>query len=83
LSTLIGRDRNAWRDRGKPRPYRTDATCKDKRRYPDEVSIRAIGAVDLTECKDPAKRLWCYRCRHCSGWHLTSTNQGKRWEIIR
>jgi hypothetical protein len=73
--------RNAWRDRGKPRKYRTDETCKDKRRYPDEMSIRAVGAVELEERK--AKRLWCYRCRHCTGWHLTSKDQGPRWEIRR
>lgn len=81
MSTLIGRDRNAWRDRGKPRTYRTDRTCKEKRRSHDEVEIRAIGAVTLAELGDPEKRLWCYRCKHCGGFHLTSKNEGTRWEI--
>lgn len=76
----ITHGRNLYRDWGKPRRYRTDRTCKEKRRYPDEISVRAIGAVSIEERRN-TDRLWCYRCRHCGGWHLTSANQGKRWEI--
>lgn len=64
----------------KPRAYRTDSRCKNKHRYTDEVQARAGGAVSLDERKNRSK-LWCYRCTHCSGWHLTSSFQGKRWEI--
>jgi hypothetical protein len=77
---MIHHGGNTWRDRGKPRTYRTDPTCKDKPRYQDEVTVRAAGAVSLEERKN-REQLWCYRCRHCRGWHLTSKNQGKRWEI--
>lgn len=73
-------DRNRYRDVNKPRAYRVDPVCKGKQRYPDEVSVRAWGAVAIAERKN-TDRLWCYRCRHCSGWHLTSNNYGKRWEI--
>lgn len=78
--TELRRDSNVWRDRGKPRRYRTDRTCKDKQRYTDEPSVRAGGAVSIAERKNRDK-LWCYPCRHCAGWHLTHLNQGKRYEI--
>lgn len=77
---MIHHGGNAWRDRGKPRFYRTDPTCKDKVRYTDEVSVRAAGQLSLQERKNRAK-LWCYLCKHCRGWHLTHTDQGARWMI--
>jgi hypothetical protein len=77
---MIHHGGNTWRDRGKPRTYRTDRTCKEKGRYQDEVTVRAAGAVSLAERKN-REQLWCYLCVHCNGWHLTSKNQGKRWEI--
>lgn len=72
-------DRNGYRDVNKPRRYRTDRICKGKNRFVDEVSARAVGAVTMVERKTP--RLWCYRCHHCDGFHLTSRNEGNRWEI--
>lgn len=73
-------DTNGYRDVNKPRAYRTDSRCKGKHRYSDEVTARAGGAVSLEERQNRAQ-LWCYLCKHCRGWHLTSSNQGKRWEI--
>ena len=72
--SVISRDRNAWRDRGKPRRYRTDSVCKDKRYFPDEVVARAIAQATIQEAG--LKKLWVYRCPHCPGFHLTSNNQG-------
>jgi hypothetical protein len=74
-------DTNGYRDVDKPRKYRVNMTCKGKNRYPDEPSVRAWGAVTIAERKN-TDRLWCYRCRHCAGWHLTSKNQGPRWLIV-
>lgn len=78
--TTITHGRNAWRDQGKPRTYRTDRTCQAKQRYTDEIAVRAAGSVSMVERKN-RHRLWCYRCTHCSGWHLTHSDQGARWEI--
>lgn len=78
--TVIARDRNRFRDRGKPRFYRTDATCKEKNRYSDEPAVRAGGQLAMQEVKNRV-RLWCYRCPHCFGWHLTHNDQGRRWAI--
>jgi hypothetical protein len=68
------------RDRGKPRKYRTDNTCKAKPRYVSEVEARANALLSLETRRD-TDRIWVYRCRHCSGWHLTSSNQGKRYMV--
>lgn len=72
---------NGYRDRGKPRRYRTDKTCQAKRRYTSEVEARAGAVVDMRE-RANRHRLWVYRCPHCSGWHLTHKEQGRRWEVI-
>lgn len=80
MSAVIHHGNNNWRDRGKPRKYRTDPTCKGKQRYVDEVSVRAAGVLSILERRN-TDRLWCYRCRHCMGWHLTSGNEGRRWRI--
>jgi Holliday junction resolvase RusA-like endonuclease len=77
---ILRGDSNGYRDVNKPRAYRSDPTCKGKQRYIDEVGVRAYGAITMVERKNTA-RLWCYRCTHCGGWHLTSNNQGPRWEI--
>lgn len=72
--TAIAKDRNAWRDVGKPRPYRTEKTCKDKRYFCDEHLARAQAQLTIQE--QGLKKLWVYRCPHCPGYHLTSNNQG-------
>jgi len=74
MSTVIARSRNAWRDRGKPRAYRTDNTCKGKRYFSDELLARANAQDTIHEAG--LKKLWVYRCSSCPGWHLTSHNQG-------
>jgi len=79
VSTLIARDRNAWRDRGKPRRYRTDNTCKDKRYFADELLARATAQSTIEESR--LKKLWVYRCPYCPGFHLTSNNQGPAWLV--
>lgn len=74
LSAVIAKDRNSWRDTGKPRAYRTDKTCKDKRYFADEALARAQAQLTIQE--RALKKLWIYRCPHCPGWHHTSCNQG-------
>lgn len=74
----INRGRNAWRDLGKPRRYRTDNTCKGKRRFVTDPEARAAALVTIEE--QGVTRLWIYRCRHCNGWHLTSSNEG--WAML-
>lgn len=73
--------RNAWRDPGKPRRYRTNNTCKAKRRFVTEVEARAMAVVDMRE-RANRHRLWVYLCPHCAGWHLTHKDLGRRWEVI-
>lgn len=65
----------------RPRKRRLNPKCRAKRRYNDEPTVRAAGMVAIEELGN-TDRLWCYRCRHCSGWHLTSNNQGGRWLIV-
>lgn len=74
MSAVISHGGNRWRDKGKPRNYRTDRRCILKRYFSDELLARAAGQdTILTE---GLKKLWVYRCPHCPGWHLTSNNQG-------
>lgn len=70
----IDHGRNAWRDEGKPRVYRTGQVCKAKRRFTDEPTARAHAMLSLEEEKNRVV-LWYYRCRHCAGWHLTHQRQ--------
>jgi hypothetical protein len=79
--SAITHGRNVWRDRGKPRRYRTDPTCKDKRRFTDEIHAKAVGMIELEENCGNGKQLWVYPCRACDGWHLTSKNQGRHREV--
>lgn len=73
--TAIAKDRNAWRDTGKPRPYRTEKTCKEKRYFADQALARAHAQLSIHE--QNLKKLWIYKCPNCPGWHLTSCNQGE------
>lgn len=50
------------------------AACARKRRYPDEILARAMAAVQA-KWKDEGK-LYIYRCKVCSGWHLTKRPNG-------
>lgn len=50
------------------------ATCEKKRRYPDEPSARAMAACQA-KFKEEGK-LYVYRCKVCSGWHLTKRPNG-------
>ena len=68
------------RDKGKPRKYRTNHTCQVKQRWVTEIEARANALLSLEERRD-TDRLWVYRCPHCSGWHLTSVPNGKRWLV--
>lgn len=56
-----------------------DKRC-GKRRYPDELSARAM-ALNSIEVTD-IKKLWVYKCKDCSGWHLTKNNQGYK-KLVR
>lgn len=76
--TASGRAR--IRDKGKPRRYRTDNTCKNKRRFVSEVEARAGALVSVDERRD-TDRLWVYLCAECAGWHLTSSAHSNRWLV--
>lgn len=71
---------NRFRDPGKPRSYRTDQTCRRKKRYADEIAARAAALVSMEEHGN-TRRLWAYRCVHCTGWHLTSRPSSARYLI--
>ena len=73
----VSHGRNAWRDTGKPRSYRTDQKCKAKRRFADEATARAHAMLAIEEVRNRVE-LWIYRCPHCGGWHLTHKKQGRR-----
>ena len=80
------RDRNVWRDPGKPRRYITDKACKMKSRFTDEPQARAAALVAIETPRTngkPVQRLWVYRCNHCSGWHMTSSPHDRRWLVER
>lgn len=46
--------------------------CISKNRYSDEFAARAMGRI---MSKQNAVPLWVYRCKLCSGWHLTKHPQ--------
>ena len=80
------RDGNPWRSRKKPRYYVTDRACKQKSRFTDEPQARAAALHAIENPRDPRKpidRLWVYRCKHCFGWHMTSSDCGKRYLVER
>lgn len=47
-------------------------TCHSKRRYADEHAARAVGIECMADGLGPR---YIYKCRHCSGWHLTRQEQ--------
>lgn len=79
----ITHGRNAWRDPGKPRKYVTDRRCRAKVRYTDEPQAMAAALVRLEELGCTTDRLWTYRCKHCSGWHITSSPCGREHLVVR
>ena len=81
MSATISHGGNAWRDGGKPRKYRIDNTCKGKRRMVTDPEARAVALVTIEE--NGLKALWIYHCRHCSGWHLTSSSTGSDFKVTR
>lgn len=51
-------------------------SCEGKRRFADEMDVRAVGMADAERSGD---RLYVYRCRFCMGWHLSkNANNGER-----
>lgn len=65
----------------RPRKRRNiDKRCQLKRRFVTEVEARAAGMVTIEE-RGTVRKLWCYACPHCDGWHLTSKPHPKRFEI--
>lgn len=54
--------------------------CREKNRYPDEITARAAGShyIDTDQIPD----LWVYFCEHCRGWHLTSKRHNPRWHVL-
>lgn len=51
------------------------ATCRSKRRHPDELTARAV-AMHAIEQRKEVRRLYVYHCRECNGWHLTRSYNG-------
>ncbi|HEX5128241.1 MAG TPA: hypothetical protein VFV90_00775, partial [Usitatibacter sp.] len=62
-------------DHRKPRQYRTEAKCRAKQYFADEVLARAVAHERLQNGSD-VRKLWVYRCKYCPGWHITSSNAG-------
>jgi len=65
---------------GKPRKFRTEPHCANKRRYVTDVEARAAAMASLEHHGGPDK-LWVYRCKDCDGWHLTKAG-GYRWLAV-
>lgn len=74
-----------WLDPQKPRKFVQDKNCKQKSRFTDEPQARAAALVALEHPrpyeKQPKTVLWVYRCKHCSGWHMTSSDCGPRYRV--
>lgn len=45
--------------------------CMNKRRYPDEITARAVTAHLIDAGLTDRPVLWVYRCSECRGFHLT------------
>lgn len=77
---------NAWRERKKPRRYVYDKDCKMKDRFTDEPQARAGALIAIENPRresEKVDRLWVYRCKHCFGWHMTSSPHDNRWLVER
>jgi len=77
---------NVWRSRSKPRRYVYDKDCKMKARFTDEPQARAGALIAIENPRHPKERvsrLWVYRCPHCFGWHMSSSDHGKRFCVER
>jgi hypothetical protein len=62
------------------------ATCQAKRRYPDELTARAVAQTYLEHpltYEAGVHKLWVYRCPECHGWHTTKRPHGRRWLVTR
>jgi hypothetical protein len=61
---------------------RVERACSSKLRYPDEMTARAAGLHYIgSGAQDAPKRLWWYRCKHCGGTHLTSNDNGRKFNV--
>lgn len=58
-----------------PRIKTDVAKCRAKRRYSDEMTARADGTTLISGGHTSATQMFCYRCTHCRGWHLTRNRQ--------
>jgi hypothetical protein len=61
---------------------KVERACIKKLRYPDELTARAAGMhyIDHYE-HDAPKKLWWYKCPHCAGVHLTSNDNGRKFNV--
>ena len=61
---------------------KVERACVRKLRYPDEATARAAG-MHYIERGDPdaPRKLWWYRCPHCAGVHLTSNDNGRKFNV--
>ncbi len=72
--------RNRERDRRKERMDGDDrgvSSCGRKIRFPSEKEI-----VTYINEHYSGKKLYCYKCSYCGGWHLTSHPRGKKAQDV-
>jgi len=53
--------------------------CRRKLRYSDEVSARAAASV-ICE-RHELVSVGIYRCKVCSGWHVSTNRRSRRWSV--
>jgi hypothetical protein len=57
------------------------AMCTSKHRYSDQLAAMAGGYHSLETHGTGYKKLYCYRCLICSGWHLTK-QKNNQFDVI-
>ena len=65
---------------------KVERACISKNRYPDVLTARAAGMhyIETGQAngeREPPKKLWWYRCVHCGGVHLTSNDNGRKFNV--
>lgn len=56
--------------------------CTDKRRFPDEPTVRAAAQIECEHGSTNRKgEMWVYPCETCRGWHLTNKPSGAKRKV--
>ncbi len=58
-----------------------ERSCLPKRRFADEVTVRAAAQIECDRGAAPRNAMWIYPCGNCRGWHLTN-KPGKRMRRV-